>query len=320
MKRNFFVFLVIFFILPHLGWGAKYSGEFLYLGVGGKALGMGGAFVSVADDPSAGYYNPAGLSQLQKKELLFMHSETFGSLLNHDFLALVLPLKNKSYISALGFGFIGLSGDGIKITELQNPGEPIGPGNRPQLVEEKSHGDYVFIFSYSLGKSKTLSVGASFKAIYRNLAVNSAYGAGLDLGALVYLPHQINLGANLMDFTTTFLSYDNGTKESIYPTLKLGLSTRRELKDFSLTLGTDGDIRKEKRKYAGQYWIGSFSLDTHLGVSLSYLKKLTLRGGFDQGNLTLGAGFVVKRFFVDVAFLDHDELENTYRASLKLRF
>lgn len=36
--------------------------------VGARATGMGGAFVAVADDAYAAYYNPAGLSQLKKRE------------------------------------------------------------------------------------------------------------------------------------------------------------------------------------------------------------------------------------------------------------
>ncbi|HID92967.1 MAG TPA: hypothetical protein EYP60_02615 [bacterium (Candidatus Stahlbacteria)] len=43
---------------------AAYAGEFLHMGVGARPIGMGGAFTSVADDPSAGYWNPAGLTQL----------------------------------------------------------------------------------------------------------------------------------------------------------------------------------------------------------------------------------------------------------------
>ena len=34
------------------------------IGVGSRPLGMGGAFVGIADDVTAGYYNPAGLANL----------------------------------------------------------------------------------------------------------------------------------------------------------------------------------------------------------------------------------------------------------------
>jgi len=43
---------------------AKYAGEFISTGVGGRALAMGGAFVAVANDVTAGYWNPAGLSRI----------------------------------------------------------------------------------------------------------------------------------------------------------------------------------------------------------------------------------------------------------------
>jgi hypothetical protein len=40
---------------------AKYAGEFLSIGIGGRALGMGSAAVALASDVTAGYWNPAGL-------------------------------------------------------------------------------------------------------------------------------------------------------------------------------------------------------------------------------------------------------------------
>lgn len=43
-----------------------YSNGFQINEQGAKALGMGGAFVAQADDPSAVYFNPAGITQLEK--------------------------------------------------------------------------------------------------------------------------------------------------------------------------------------------------------------------------------------------------------------
>lgn len=54
------------------GWGARAEGQLLQyqdLIVGQRALGMGGAFTAIADDPTAGFYNPAGLSQLRQLQL-----------------------------------------------------------------------------------------------------------------------------------------------------------------------------------------------------------------------------------------------------------
>ena len=40
-----------------------------FAGVGVRAMGMGGAFVGVADDYTAAYWNPAGLAQIDRREV-----------------------------------------------------------------------------------------------------------------------------------------------------------------------------------------------------------------------------------------------------------
>jgi len=42
----------------------KYAGEFMAIGVGGRANGMGGAYVAVTNDVTSGYWNPAGLARI----------------------------------------------------------------------------------------------------------------------------------------------------------------------------------------------------------------------------------------------------------------
>jgi hypothetical protein len=319
------IFFSVFFVLSVLSgfsstWAAKYSGEFLSLGVGGKALAMGGAFVSLADDGFASYWNPAGLVQLSQKELTLMHAETFGSLVNHDFIGYVIPLKKKEKKSALALSLLGLSGGGIKITELENPKEPLGPANRPRVKKEESHGDYVLFFSYAQEVKKKFSLGGNVKIIYRHLALNSAFGFGLDWGILARIHKNFSFGLNLMDAFTTTLFYDTGTKESIYPTLKVGFNFHKETGDFKIVLSSDADLRIEGRKYASQLWVEEKSLDTHFGGELSYQNRLFGRMGIDQGNFTAGAGLLIKKFMVDFAFLNHKDLDNSYQFSLGVRF
>ena len=62
----------------------KFAAEFLKIGIGARALGMGGAFVSVADDASAAYWNPAGLVQLEEREAMLMGASQFGGVVDHD--------------------------------------------------------------------------------------------------------------------------------------------------------------------------------------------------------------------------------------------
>jgi hypothetical protein len=318
IRKSLFILIFMFsFSVP--AFGAKYAGEFLSLGVGARALGMGGAFVGVADDATACFWNPSGLCQLNQRQLSLMHAETFGSLLNQDFIAFALPMGSEHPGSAMAFSLQRLGGGGVKITDLEKEGIDISDTNRVVLLREESHADYALFFSYSHQMRPKLLWGANLKLIYRDVVSVSAFGIGADFSFLTKPYSFLSVGANLMDLTSSLLFYDNGTTETINPTTKLGLSINHQIKDFYLILATDADVRYEGRKSAAQFWLGKLSLDMHYGAEVSYRGKLAGRLGFDQGDFTAGAGFWINQLGLDVAFLSHEELDNTYRVSLLLK-
>jgi hypothetical protein len=280
---------------------------------------MGGAFVGVADDVTTSFWNPAGLAQLKGKELSLMHAETFGSLLNQDFVAFALPLMQEDRKSALAFSLQRLGGGGVKITDLEKKGLEVSDTNKVVLLREESHADYALFFSYSHQMRPGFLWGANLKLIYRDVVTTSAFGIGADLAFLAKPYSFLSLGANLMDLTSSLLFYDNGTTETINPTTKVGLALNRSFKDFSLVLATDADLRYEGRKSGAQFWLGKLSADLHHGLEISYRAKVAGRLGLDQGDFTAGAGLWVNQFGLDLAFLSHDELDNTYRISLLLK-
>ena len=59
---------------------AKYAGDFLSTGTGPRALGMGGAYVAVAEGSISSYWNPAGLGRLEYPEIHLMYSERFAGI------------------------------------------------------------------------------------------------------------------------------------------------------------------------------------------------------------------------------------------------
>ena len=287
---------------------AKYAGEPFYLGVGAQALGMGSAFTSVSADVTAGFWNPAGLVNLNVKQAAFMHAETFGSLLNHDYLAFALPLNPQEHRAA-AVSLTRLGGGGVKITEWDQS------TNRPHILREESHADYQLIFSYAFRYSSRLAVGANAKFIYRDIPTSSAYGLGADLG-IIYTPADyLAASVTVRDFTTTLLAYDTGTKESIYPTVITGLKFSRDYRDFIFTAAADGDIRFENLRESAEFWQGSLSLDTHWGLEVGYQDKIFARGGIDIGKLTLGGGIKILPFQIDFAYLKHKELDDSFRIS-----
>ena len=117
MPKKLFVLLSILFIsftsLNAQTVFGKYAGEFMAIGVSGRALGMGSAFVGVADDVTSGYYNPAGLANLNYPQISLMHTEQFGNLVNYDYAAVGIPFGTDM---SFGLSVMRLGVDGIPDT------------------------------------------------------------------------------------------------------------------------------------------------------------------------------------------------------------
>jgi hypothetical protein len=292
---------------------AKYAGEFLNLGAGARPISLGGAYVAAMGDALAGYYNPAGLSNITRSQALFMHSETFGSLLNHDFLAYTRPLGDSEQRSAFAISLYRLGGGGIIVTGVDQTG-------RFYQISEESHADYAGYFSYGRAFGDRFNAGVSAKLIYRDIISDNAFGIGLDVGA-IYVPLAwLDLGLNVQDAATTLLSYKTGKKESIYPTTRVGTRLHGARGRFSSAIFADADLRFEGIDYGAQFSGGPVSIDSHLGLEISYLDKIAARIGSNAGSLTLGAGLSFGRFDVDVAMRDHADLDNTFLVSLTADF
>jgi len=314
INLGFFWFILLYLFalcLPFLTVrlnAAKYAGEPFYLGVGAQALAMGGAFGASAADVTAGFWNPAGLSLLGEKQIAFMHSETFGSLLNHDYLAFAAPLDPDGGRAA-AISLTRLGGGGVKITEWDLD------QNRPRIIREENHADYQLILSYALKKGDKLALGANAKFIYRDIPTSSAYGLGADIGIRYHLANQLAGSLVIRDFTTTLLYYEIGTRESIYPMVVPGIRFHTKWNDFGFILACDADLRFENLKDAAEFWMGSLSLDTHWGTEISYQDIVYARGGMDIGKLTLGGGLKIFPLQIDFAYLNHKDLDDSFRLS-----
>jgi hypothetical protein len=249
-----------------------------------------------------------------------MHAETFGSLLNHDFVAYTdsRPREN-SLIESFGFYFYYLGGGGIKITQLNE-------FDRPYVVREESHGDYLFSAALAGRLNDRFRFGATAKIIYRDIGTESGYGLTMDAGALYQVRPFARLGLMVTDVTTGFIRYsgktfDSGSNtESIYPTVKPGLLLEHSISDFTGRFSASGDIKFEGIKYGAQYWTGSVSLDTHYGWELAWREMLFGRAGFDIGRFTAGGGVDIKDITVDFAYLHDDDLDESFRVSAGYRF
>jgi hypothetical protein len=322
-KRDFqmkkiFIYVIIFLCATSLS-AEKYAGEFLNLGVGVKATSMGNAFVSVANDPTAVFWNPAGMQSSQNLSFDIMHSEEFAGNLKYDTFAFTYPFE-----SNLHFGFlltrIGISG--IPLTALENPDSTISEENPPYAYKYVSDADYTGYLAFSSEISPKISWGVSSKIIYKNIGDISASGLGLDIGFLFHANENIRLGANLRDAFGTTIWWDDGLRERINPNIFAGTGM-----DFLFpilfkpaTLSLQSDILFEGRKSADQLHYKKTSADFHLGLKIDLADFLSICGGIDRTNPSAGVEIAYQRFHLNYAFHSHNKLSSSHRISLGARF
>ncbi|HTY08369.1 MAG TPA: hypothetical protein VMF29_04315 [Candidatus Edwardsbacteria bacterium] len=309
-------------VLGQQAFAAKYAGEFMYLGLGGRALGMGGAYASLADDGFACYWNPAGTAA-GVHQAAFMHSSTFGGLVSYDAAGYARPLAN----GGCGLALFRLSVKDIPYTngaliDLNGNGM-MDPGERLDYdkITLNSDNEWFFLANYSKRLPRNVSAGINLKAVYKTVGPSAAWGLGLDAGALADLLWHFRAGLAIMDLTTTYLAWNTGRREVVTPTARLGLSWQPAIRGSSpLVLAGAADLRFEGRQASAQFHVGPASADLHLGAEFWIRRRLALRMGVDQGRFAAGAGLRLSRFTFDYAFLGSIDLGNSTRISASYSF
>ena len=332
MIKNIFYILIFFVSINISAQTAKYSNEFLSLGVGARALGMSNSVVASVNDVTSTYWNPAGLLGISEDlQIGLMHSEYFAGISKYDYLAAATKLNDKS---ALGVTVIRFGVDDIPNTLDLIDSE----GNiRYDRISSFSVADYAFLVSYARKTNiESLDVGGNIKIIRRIAGeFASAWGFGLDASA-IYKKDNWVFGAMFKDVTSTFnaWSFNTETFEETFnatgneiPTNSLEITLPKFIfgaaynfkiyKKFSGMIESDIDITTDGKR---NVLIKSnvFSIDPHIGTEISYNNLVYLRlgvGNFQkipqinaeddfsfQPNLGLGIKF--KRLALDYAFTD----------------
>ena len=264
-----------------------YAGPFLQLGFGARALGMGGAFVAVADDATGGFFNPAGLVQITKRTFgVFYRKMTLDRRLSY--IIYNQPIRDEATIAVswvnAGVGDVmGRDSDGNITGEISNY------QNAVQLF---------------LGRKilDQLSVGLGIEYIQYNLANINAYGIGFGFSAMGRPIPELRLGAAVENVGMKY-SWTSGDYWKRHNPNLLGSSVTEEF-PFNLRLGAsylllDGRVllssefdKSEKQE-----------AKIHLGVEGWALENVAGRIGYDRGSLTFGLGL---RHKIQTAVLGFD--------------
>ncbi|WP_246516264.1 putative type IX sorting system protein PorV2 [Aequorivita echinoideorum] len=199
MKRNLFILFLLSTLVSGAQTVRKYSNEFMNIGVDAASFGMGNAVVASSKDVNSGYWNPAGLVNLEDKQISLMHASYFANIANYDYGAFAMPLDDKS---AVGLSVIRFGVDDIlNTTQLIDEQGNIDYNN----ISLFSTADYGFTFSYARELPLDgLNVGVNAKVIRRIIGdFASSWGFGLDAG-LQFTRGNWNFGLMARDITTTF--------------------------------------------------------------------------------------------------------------------
>lgn len=298
-RPAFFLQLMIMLLLsPFLKAQApKYSNEFLAIGVGARGLGLSGAMSAVADDATAGYWNPAGLTNVRSGlQIALMHSEYFAGIAKYDYGAFAAPVDATRTIGVSVIRFA--IDDIIDSTELIDKDGNIDYDR----LRSFSAADYAFLFSYAQKmKIEGLRIGGNVKVIHRKVGDYArAWGFGLDFGAQ-YDKGPWSLAAVGKDVTSTFnaWSYNTENLEAVFnqtgnaipengleltlPRLTLGAAYRARISEkLAARPSLDLDFTFDGRRNV-PVATDVVSIDPRIGVEFSYNDILFLRAG--AGNI-----------------------------------
>lgn len=319
----------------------KYSNEFLNIGAGAKGLAMGGAQVATTSDATAGYWNPAGLSNLKSSSFSLMHAEYFAGIGKYDYASFVMPLGDPEMSTrSIGFSLLRFAVDDIPNTLfLVEPDGSINYNN----IRSFSSADYAFLVSYGQKlideEDRSLSFGFNAKVIHRSVgSFAKAWGFGLDAG-LQYRSRGFRLGVMAKDVSTTFnawkFNFTDQEKEVLYltnndipvkstemtaPRLVVGSAYTADFNDnLALTAELNMELSFDGKR---NVLLSSSALnaDPRIGLELGFKELLFGRVGvynfqqaLDDADITnakkvwiyqpgLGVGFKLKNVEIDYAF------------------
>lgn len=198
-NKLLFVSLFLCLILIDNVYAGTDAAAFLKKSVGAKAIAMGGAFTSIADDTTAIYWNPAGLAKTQRYSISTMGatgaSDKYPGLKDivptHQFFGVSVPLEKMTDIlgkTVVGVGYISSTMDNVQHTSSDG-----------KTRDTMSHTDNAYYLSAGVpiwDSTSSLYVGGSLKFISYEFSDIGVSDSGIDVDAgIIYAIDTLSFGA-----------------------------------------------------------------------------------------------------------------------------
>jgi len=290
------------------------TAQFLKIGVGGRASAMGDAFVAVANDASALYWNPAGLVQFSNDQVIFSHNKWVVDI-SHDFLGAVYHLD---HTNAFGVSVTSVTMEDMPVT---TEFAPLGTG------EYFGYSDLAVAITYARKMTEQFSFGGTIKYMEETLDKLKMRGVMIDLGTYYWT------GLGSTRFAVTVSNFGN----NLAPDGDVVLVGKRKKSDWqSFSPPTVFRIGFAFEPYQDDEHMVTTSIQLNhpndnsenvvTGVEYKWKSLLYLRGGYkfnvDEQNYSFGAGVNVPisfaEFTLDYAYSNFAKLGSAHRFSIIL--
>ncbi|NND72244.1 MAG: PorV/PorQ family protein [Rhodothermales bacterium] len=309
------------------------SAQFLKLGVGARAISMGGSFVAEASDLSALYWNPAGLSGINGGAVQLAQTDYLADI-SYSYAAFGTSLGNMGTIAA---SIIFLDSGEM---EVRTASEPEGTGERFKVQ------DMALQLSYGRALTDRFSIGTTIKYIRETIWHSSASAMAFDIGVLFTTPFEaLRLGANMSNFGPKMQMGGRDILFSEDPSLNqegnveivnsefltdehplplkfaIGLAWNAfAAGDHRVTMMTDAAHPNDNSEYL------------NVGGEYSFRELLFLRGGYrnifeedGEEGVTFGGGLNLRidrtiRVAFDYAYAEFGRLDQTHWFTVNLQF
>ena len=290
------------------------AAQFLKIGVGARAAGLGDSFIAISDDASSLYWNPAGMAQFSKNEIIISHNVWVADI-SHDFLGVVYHLDSDN---SFGASLTAVTMDDMPVT---TEFAPFGTG------EYFGYTDIAVAISYSRKMTEQFSFGGNVKYVEETLDKLKMRGIMLDLGTY----YRTGLGSTRFAVTVTNFGGE------LAPDGEVTLIGNREVSEWQsfapptvFRIGFAFEpLENEEHRLTTSIQLNhpnDNSENIGLGAEYAWQKMFFLRGGYkfnvDEQNLSFGLGLEVPisiaEFSFDYSYTNFERLGSSHRFSIIL--